>query len=93
MAIHIVQCLCPERHCIISFAYVPGITAAQADFGSCSDITLTEANAANYLRSMVEGLVARNLQQPRIHLRRPSDAVRERWKKRGPRLSGSKKNR
>jgi hypothetical protein len=62
--IRITQCLCPSRHCILAFAYVPGISAAQRDFGSTDDITLTEANAAAYLKSMVEGLIERRAVNP-----------------------------
>ena len=63
--IRIVQCLCgAKRHCILGITYEPGITAAQADFGSCDDITLTEANAAGYLRSVMEGVIARKLLDP-----------------------------
>ncbi len=62
---HIVQCLCgPDRHCITALAYDPGFTAAQADFGSCEDITLTEENAAEYLRSLVDGLIERKAIDP-----------------------------
>lgn len=67
--IRIVQCLCgPARHCILAIPYSPGVTAAQsaaaqAKCGDC-DITLTEANAAAYLRSMVEGLIARGVMDP-----------------------------
>jgi hypothetical protein len=62
--IRITQCLCPARHCILGFAYVPGVSAAQRDFGSMDDITLTEANAADYLKSMVEGLIERQAVNP-----------------------------
>lgn len=62
--IRIVQCLCPQRHAILAIAYEPGITAAQEDFGGTDDITLTEENAADYLRSMVEGLVKRQSLNP-----------------------------
>ena len=61
----IVQALCgPSRHCIMAFAYDPGITAAQADFGSSNDVTLTEANAADYLASIVDGLIERKVINP-----------------------------
>lgn len=58
--VRIVQCLCgPARHCILGIAYADGLTAAQAEFGGFDDITLTEANAAGYVRGMVEGLLLR----------------------------------
>jgi hypothetical protein len=44
----------------MAFAYMPGITSAQKDFGGCDDITLDESNAADYLRSMIEGFIARS---------------------------------
>jgi hypothetical protein len=56
--IRIVQCLCPARHCILAFPYTPGMTTAHKDLGGCVDIILSEESAANYLRDMVEGLVA-----------------------------------
>jgi hypothetical protein len=37
---------------------MPGMTASREDFGGCGDITLSEESAANYLRDMVDGLVA-----------------------------------
>jgi hypothetical protein len=42
----------------MGFAYVPGLTAAQKDFGGTEDITLDESNAASYLRSLIEHMVA-----------------------------------
>jgi len=61
----IVQCLCgPKRHAILAFPYEPGITAAQAEFGSSDDITLTEANAAEYMRGLIDGLIARHAINP-----------------------------
>lgn len=73
--VRIVQALCPARHCILAIAYQPGITAAQADFGSCDDITLTKANAAGYLRTLVEGLVERKTFDPWCGLCRAAKAT------------------
>jgi hypothetical protein len=53
--VRIVQCLCPSRHCIMAIAYLPGITSTPDV--SDEDITLTEANAADHLRLMVEDAV------------------------------------
>jgi len=77
MKVRIVQCLCgPARHCIIAVPYMPGLTAAQKDFGSNDDITLTAENAAEYVKGLVDGLIARKAFNPWCHL---CNAKREQW--------------
>jgi hypothetical protein len=56
--IRIVQCLCPARHAFMGIAYLPGITSAQKELGGTEDITLTVENAAPYLQSIVESMIA-----------------------------------
>jgi hypothetical protein len=73
----IVQALCgPARHAIMAIPYEPGLTAAQTDFGSCDDVTLTESNAADYLRDLVDGLILRRALNPWCGICR---AKREAW--------------
>ena len=60
-----VQALCgASRHAIMGIAYKPGLTAAQAFLGGMDDVTLTEANAADYLRGMVDELIAAKAMDP-----------------------------
>lgn len=61
--VRIVQCLCgPARHCILALPYMPGLTAAQDT--PTSDITLTPANAAGYVRDMVRQFLANRTINP-----------------------------
>jgi hypothetical protein len=58
--VRIVQCLCPSRHCILAFAYQPDRTTGPKNPDEPSDageVTLTEENASDYMRSMGDGLV------------------------------------
>lgn len=55
MILRLVQCLCPSRHCIIAIPYEPGLSSAQWD--ASSDITLTEANAADYVQRIVARMI------------------------------------
>lgn len=72
-----VQVLCgPERHAIFAMAYEPGLTAAQKDSGGCSDITLTEENALEYMKGMLDGLIERRGFDPWCDICR---SKRERW--------------
>jgi len=75
--VRIVQCLCgPARHCIIAVPYVPGVSAAQKDFGSPDDITLTRENAASYTEHLVDGMISRKLINPWCSL---CNRPRSRW--------------
>ena len=53
--VHLVQCLCPQRHCIVALAFQPG-DAAKGAVGE--DVTLTVDNAGPYLLSVVKQMVA-----------------------------------
>lgn len=67
---------CEAGHEIIGFVYLPGLTAAQKEFGGTEDITLTEANAIDYLRLMVKGMIERQSIDPWCSL---CHSPRERW--------------
>jgi len=55
---------------------MPGLTAAQKDFGLNDDITLTVENAADYLKGVVDALIAHEAFNPWCHL---CNAKREQW--------------
>ena len=62
MSVHIVQCLCPLRHCIMAFAYEPGITAAGGS--DQEDVTLTPENAPGVLRDIITRATERHWLNP-----------------------------
>lgn len=62
--IRLVQCLCPQRHAILAFAYKPG-TKSQKALGEGGDaVIITEANAAEYLRLVVTHLIEKKRIDP-----------------------------
>ena len=54
--IRIVQCLCPSRHCLTAFAYHPGVSVGKR-LDAPAEITLTEENAVDYMRLIVEDTI------------------------------------
>lgn len=53
--VRIVQCLCPERHCIMTLPYLSGMTTVPSGRAEVSDLVLDESNASDFLRGVVEG--------------------------------------
>ena len=73
----VVQCFCSLNHCILVLAYLPGLTAAQESLGGTGDVTLTQENASEYLRSFLDEMIELKTMNPWCGL---CKSPRERWK-------------
>jgi hypothetical protein len=55
--VRIVQCLCPQRHCIMAYAYEPGETIL-------GGLVVDQANAVGVMRNFVDISIRHGLMNP-----------------------------
>lgn len=71
----LVQILCgPQRHAILACPYAPGVTVSTLPNGG--DLTLTEQNAADYARALIDGAIRLKLINPWCEI---CKSPREQW--------------
>lgn len=61
MKLRIVQCLCPQRHCMVALPYEPEV---ETKLPNGNRIALTQETAAKFLKDLVEELISRQVVKP-----------------------------